>query len=110
MGGGGARRLKAFTSGGAANSAIDAGGEALIRAWDEEGGRGPLIFGDGVKVGGRGGAEMHRAESASGLDQLHQFGVAGEKPLGTDGTRQSGLEGEKAARGIEIEDGGAGGG
>jgi hypothetical protein len=76
VGDGGARRLKVVTSGGAANSAIDAGGEASVRAWDEEGGRGPLLFGDGVKVGGRGGAEMHRAES--GLIQLHQFGVADE--------------------------------
>ncbi len=32
----------------------------MVRAWDEDGGRGPLLFGDGVKVGGRGGAEMHR--------------------------------------------------
>jgi hypothetical protein len=51
---------------------------------------------------------MHRAESASGLDQLHQFGVAGEKPLGTEGTRQSRLEGERGAREIEVEDGGTG--
>ncbi len=110
VGRGGTRRLKAVTSGGAANSAIDAGGEASVRAWDEEGGRGLLLLGDGVKVGGREGAEMHRAESASGLDQLHQFSVAGEKPLGTEGTRQSKLEGERGARGIEVEDGGARGG
>ncbi len=71
MGDGGARRLKAVTSGGAANAAIDAGDDASVRTWDEEGGRGPLLFGDGVKVGGRGGAEMHRAESARCLDQLH---------------------------------------
>jgi hypothetical protein len=53
---------------------------------------------------------MHRAESASGLDQLHQFGVAGEKPLGTEETKQSRLEGERGARGIEVEDGGVRGG
>ena len=110
VGGGGARRLKAVTPGGAANSAINAGGQATVRAWTEEGGGGPLLLGDGVKVGGRGGAEMHRAESTSGLDQLHQFGVAGEKPLGTEGTRKSRLEGERGARGIEVEDGGARGG
>ncbi len=39
-------------------------------------------------------------------DQLHQFGVAGEKPLGTEGTRESRFEGKRGARGIEIEDGG----
>ncbi len=107
VGGGGANRLKAVTSGGAVNSAIDAGGEASVRTGDEEGGRGLLLLGDGAKVGG---AEMHRAESASGLDQLHQFGVAAEKPLGTEGTRQSRLEGEMGAKGIEVEDGGARGG
>ncbi len=106
----GARRLKAVTSGGATNSASDAGGEASGRAWDEEGGREPLLLGYGVKVGGRGGAKMHRAESTSRLDQLHQFGVAGEEPLGTEGTRQSRLEGERGARGIEVEDGDARGG
>ncbi len=86
------------TSGGAANSAFDARCEASVRAWYEEGGRGPLLFGDEVKVGEGGGAEMHRAESTSGPDQLHQFGVAGEKPLGTEGTRQSRLEGERGQR------------
>ena len=32
---------------------------------------------------------MDGAEGASGLDQLHQFGVAGEKPLKTVGARQT---------------------
>jgi hypothetical protein len=69
-------------------------------------------LGMGLKypVGERGGAEMHRAESGSGVDQLHQFGVAGKKPLGTEGTRQSRLEGKRGAREIEVEDEGAGGG
>ena len=30
---------------------------------------------------------MDGAEGASGLDQLHQFGVAGEKPLKTVGKK-----------------------
>ena len=53
---------------------------------------------------------MNGAEGASGLDQLHQFGVAGEKPLGTEETRESRFEGKRGAGGIEVEDGGAGGG
>ena len=53
---------------------------------------------------------MDGTDGASGLDQLHQFGVAGEKPLGTEGTRKSRLEGERGARGIEVEDCGARGG
>ncbi len=53
---------------------------------------------------------MHRAEGVSGLDQLHQFGVAGEKPLGMEGTRESRFEGKRGVRGIKVEDGGTKGG
>ena len=56
MSGGGARRLKAVTSGGAAYAAVHAGGEAASRAGEEEGGERPLFFGNGVEVG-RGGEE-----------------------------------------------------
>jgi hypothetical protein len=45
------------------------------------------------------------SESASGLDQLHQFGVAGEKPLGTKGAGESRLESERGGRGVEVQDG-----
>ncbi len=48
---------------------------------------------------------MDGAESASGLDQLHQVGVAGEKPLGTKGTGEGRLESERGARGVEVQDG-----
>ena len=95
---GGAKRDREKEGGG--------GGRGGTEGWEKEGGRRPLLFGDGVKIGGRGGAEMHRAQGASGLDQLHQFGVAGEKPLGTEGTRESRFEGKRGAGGIEVEDGG----
>ncbi len=53
---------------------------------------------------------MNRAEGASGLDQLHQLGVAGEKPLGTKGAREGRFKGEGGAGGLEVQDwGGAGG-
>ena len=97
MGGRGTRRLEPVTSGGAANPTVNAGGEASERAGEKEGGREPLPLRDGVEVGGWGGGKVDRAEGASGLDQLHQFGVAGEKPLKTVGARQSRAEGERGA-------------
>ena len=95
--GGGAGRLEAVTSGGAANAAVNAGGEAAKRAGEKEGGERPLLLRDRVKIGGGGGGEVDGTEGASGLDQLHQFGVAGEKPLKTVGARQSRAEGERGA-------------
>ncbi len=50
--GGGAGRLEAVTTGGTANATVHAGGEAAERAGEKEGGERPLLFGDGVKVGG----------------------------------------------------------
>ncbi len=64
---------------------------------EKEGGRRPLLFGDGVKIGGGGGGEVDGAEGASGFDQLHQFGVAGEKPLRAVGSRKSRAKGERGA-------------
>jgi hypothetical protein len=93
--GGGAGRLEAVTSGGAANAAVNAGGEAAKRAGEKEGGRRPLLLRDRVKVGG--GGEVDGTEGASGLDQLHQFGVAGEKPLETVGARQGRAKGKGGA-------------
>ena len=61
VGGGGARGFKAVATCGATHPSIDAGCEASVGAWEEHGGGRPLLFGDGVKIGGRGGAEMHRA-------------------------------------------------
>ncbi len=52
MSGGGAGRLKAVTAGGAANATVNAGGEAAEKAGEKEGRERPLLFGDGVKVGG----------------------------------------------------------
>jgi len=49
-------------------------------------------------------------EVASGLDQLHQFGVAGEKPLRAVRARESRTEGERRAKRVEVEDRSAGGG
>ena len=95
--GGGAGRLEAVTAGGAANATVHAGGEAAKMAGEKEGGGRPLLLGDGVKVGGGGGGEVDGTEGASGLDQLHQFGVAGEKPLRAVGARQSGTKGERGA-------------
>jgi hypothetical protein len=78
VGGGGTGGLMAVTSGGAANPTFDAGGEVVSCAADlgerereEGGGRGgPLLFGNGVKIGGRGRSELDRieGEGASGLD------------------------------------------
>ncbi len=48
---------------------------------------------------------MNGAESASGLDQLHQLGVAGEKPLGTEGAGEGRLESERGGREVEVQDG-----
>ena len=108
MSGGGAGRLEAVTSGGAANAAVNAGGEAAKRAGEKEGGERPLFFRDRVKIGGGGGGEVDGAEGASGLDQLHQFGVAGEKPLETVGARQGRAKGKGGARRVEVEDRGPG--
>ena len=52
MGGRGAGRIKAITSGRAAYAAIDVGGEGAKRAGDGEGRRRPLLFGNGVEVSG----------------------------------------------------------
>ncbi len=38
---------------------------------------------------------MDGTDDASGLNQLHQFGVAGEKPLQTVGARQGRAEDEE---------------
>jgi hypothetical protein len=95
--GGGAGRLEAVTSGGAANTTVHAGGEAAKRAGEKEGGERPLLLRDRVEVGGGGGGEVDGAEGSSGLDQLHQFGVAGEKPLKTVGARQSRAKGKRGA-------------
>ena len=51
---------------------------------------------------------MDGTDGASGLDQLHQFGVAGEKPLQAVRTREGRTKGERRARRVEIEDRGAG--
>ena len=97
VGGSGTRRLEPVTSGGAANATVNAGGEGSERAGEEEGGERPLFFGDGIEVGRGGGGEVDGTEGASGLDQLHQFGVAGEKPLKTVGARQSRAKGKGGA-------------
>ena len=52
MSSGGAGRLEAVPSGGAANAAVNAGGEAAKRAGEKEGGGRPLLLRDRVKVGG----------------------------------------------------------
>ena len=95
--GGGAGRLEAVTAGGAANATVHAGGGAAERAGEKERGERPFFFGNGVEVGGGRGSEMDRTEGASGFNQLHQFGVAGEKPLQAEGTRQSRTKGEREA-------------
>ena len=45
---------------------------------------------------------MDGAEGASGLDQLHQFGVAGEKPLQAMRARKGRAEGERGAGWVEV--------
>ena len=52
---------------------------------------------------------MDGTEGASGLDQLHQFGVAGEKPLKTVGARQGRAKGKGRAGRVKVKDGGANG-
>ncbi len=105
MGGGRARRFEAVATGGVTHPAVNAGCEASVGAWKEEGGRRPFFLGNRVKVGGRGGAEMHRAEGANGLDQLHQFGVAGEKPLGTEGPDRADLKVRGTPEGSRLRTG-----
>ena len=102
VGGRGTRRLEPVTSGGAANTTVNAGGEASKRAGEKKGGRGPLLLGDGIEVGWEGGGKVDRAEGASGLDQLHQFGVAGEKPLQAMRTREGRAEGERGAGWVKV--------
>ncbi len=51
---------------------------------------------------------MDGTDGAIGLDQLHQFDVAGEKPLQAVRTREGRTKGERRARRVEIEDRGAG--
>ena len=53
---------------------------------------------------------MDGTEGASGLDQLHQFGVAGEKPLQAVGARQGSTKGERGPGKVKVKAGGAGGG
>ncbi len=96
MSGRGTGRLKAVTTSGA-NATVHAGDGATERAGEKEGGKRPLFFGDWVEVGGGGRGEVNGAEGASGLDQLHLFGVVGEKPLRAVGTRQGRSEGERGA-------------
>ena len=110
MGGRGAGRIQTITSGRATYAAVNVGGEGAKRAGDGEGGRRPLLFGDGVEVSGGRGSKVDGTEGASGLDQLHQFGVAGEKPLQAVGTREGRTKGERGARRVEVEDRRAGGG
>ena len=109
MSGGGAGRLEAVTPGGAANATVHAGGEAAKRAGEKEGGERPLLLRDRVEIGGGGGGEVDGTEGASGLDQLHQFGVAGEKPLRTVGARQGRAKGKGGAGRVKVKDGGADG-
>jgi hypothetical protein len=75
-------------------------------AGNEEGGGRPLLLDHRVEVSGRRGGKVNGTEGASDLDQLHQFGVAGKKPLGTEGTGESRLESERGARGVEVQNGG----
>jgi hypothetical protein len=108
--GGGAGGLKAITPSRAAYAAVNVRGEGAEGSRYREGRREPFVFWDGVEVSGGGGSEVDGTEGASGLDQLHQFGVAGEKPLKTVRAREGRMEGEGRARRVEIEDRGAGGG
>jgi hypothetical protein len=48
---------------------------------------------------------VNGTEGASGLDQLHQFGVTDEKPLQAVGTRQGRAKGERGAGRVKVEDG-----
>ncbi len=50
-----------------------------------------------------------RTEGASGLDQLHQFGAAGEKPPQAVRARECRAEGERIAGRVKVRDGRAGG-
>ena len=45
---------------------------------------------------------MDGTDGASGLDQLHQFGVAGEKPLQAVGTREGRTKGERGTVWVEV--------
>ncbi len=52
---------------------------------------------------GWGGNKVYGKEGASGLDPLHQFGVAGEKPLQAVGARESRAEGERGAGRVKVQ-------
>ncbi len=94
----------------ASHAPVDPRGEAAEGSGDEKGRVRPLFLNHGVEVGGKGGSEVNGAEGASGLDQLHQLGVAGEKPLGTKGAKEGRFKCEGGAGGVEVQDrGGAGG-
>ncbi len=45
---------------------------------------------------------MDGTEGSSGLDQLHQFGVTGEKPLQVVRAREGRTEVERRARRVEV--------
>jgi hypothetical protein len=108
MGGGGNEGLEAVATSRASHAPVgdrQHEREAAEGAGDEEGGGRPLLLNDGIKLSRGRRGKVDGAESASGLDQLHQFGVAGEKPLGTEGTGESRLESERGARGVDVQDG-----
>ena len=102
VGGEGAGRLKAITPSRTAYAAVNVRGEGAEGARDGEGRRGPLFLWDGVEVSGGCVSEVDGTEGASGLDQLHQFGVAGEKPLQVVRAREGRTEGERRARRVEV--------
>ncbi len=102
---GGNRGLEAVAAGRASHAPVDPRSEAAEGSGDEEGGGRPLFFNDGAEIDWRRGGEVNGTEGASGLDQLHQFGVAGEKPLGTKGAGENRLEGERGTGGVEVQDG-----
>jgi hypothetical protein len=101
--GGGAGRLKTITPSRTAYAAVNVRGEGAEWARDVERRRGPLFLWDGVEVGGGEEAKCTgQRVRMSGLDQLHQFGVAGEKPLQAMRTRKGRAEGERGAGWVEV--------
>ena len=100
MSGGGAGRLEAVTSGGAANAAVNAGGEATKRAGEKEGGRRPLLLGDRVEVGRGREGKVDGAEGSGSFNELNKLVVTTLEPLETVRASESRTKSEGRARRI----------
>ncbi len=104
MGGGGNGGLETVATGRASHAPVDPRREAAKGAGDEEGGGRPLLLNDGIKVS-RGEETKWTGQRVRVVSTSSTNGVAGKKPLGTEGAGESRLESERGVRGVEVQDG-----